>query len=287
MSAARAAASRAGGRHGGSPPSPPSPRCAATRRAGARDTAPECGRPARSGWPRPSWSARRPGSPPRAARSARRRYRALAPGTPWPAAVCRRSRSRSGGAGKREWWPASLRRSRRQSGQVSASWSNPQQSGERPPDYRRPGSGVVALAQMRSPRSVRVTVDSLPCAPAPTMAAMPSTTLLRSRVFDGLTDAERERSVPRPRSPVTFGRRCIPGRGVARRLHTPGMRPPRALRAGRIAALGVNRTSGTRVLAGLRHDDDLQAGPGPRASGRSGATLLPGRIGLSEDPAAH
>ena len=38
------------------------------------------------------------------------------------------------------------------------------------------------------------------------------------------------------RSPVTFGRRCIPGRGVARRLHTPGMRPPRALRAGRIAA---------------------------------------------------
>ena len=27
----------------------------------------------------------------------------------------------------------------------------------------------------------------------------------------------------------------------------PGMRPPRALRAGRIAALGVNRTSGTRV----------------------------------------
>ena len=52
--------------------------------------------------------------------------------------------------------------------------------------------------------------------------------------------------VSRPRSPVTFGRRCIPGRGVARRLHTPGMRPPRALRAGRIAALGVNRTSGTQ-----------------------------------------
>ena len=76
-------------------------------------------------------------------------------------------------------------------------------------------------------------------------------------------------SVRRHRSPVTFGRRCIPGRGarlrpgskatglrrglavacrrrIARRLHTPGMRPPRALRAGRIAALGVNRTSVTR-----------------------------------------
>ena len=52
--------------------------------------------------------------------------------------------------------------------------------------------------------------------------------------------------VSRLRSPVTFGRRCIPGRDVARRLHTPGMRPPRALRAGRITALGVNRTSETR-----------------------------------------
>src|SRR5687768_1479895 len=59
----------------------------------------------------------------------------------------------------------------------------------------------------------------------------------------------RDRGLPIPVSSVasvTFGRRCIPGRGVARRLHTPGMRPPRALRAGRIAALGVNRTSETR-----------------------------------------
>jgi hypothetical protein len=29
-------------------------------------------------------------------------------------------------------------------------------------------------------------------------------------------------------------------------VDTPGMRPPHALRAGRIAALGVNRTSETR-----------------------------------------
>jgi hypothetical protein len=29
-------------------------------------------------------------------------------------------------------------------------------------------------------------------------------------------------------------------------LNTPGIRPPRALRAGRIAALGVNRISGTQ-----------------------------------------
>ena len=33
---------------------------------------------------------------------------------------------------------------------------------------------------------------------------------------------------------------------VARRVNSPGIRPPRALRAGRIAALGVNRTSGTQ-----------------------------------------
>ncbi len=39
--------------------------------------------------------------------------------------------------------------------------------------------------------------------------------------------------VSRPRSPVTFGRRCIPGRGVARRLHTPGMRSRLARRAHR------------------------------------------------------
>jgi CheY-like chemotaxis protein len=55
-----------------------------------------------------------------------------------------------------------------------------------------------------------------------------------------------EAVVPRPRSPVTFGWRCIPWRCVARRLNTPGIRAPRALRDGRIASLGVNRTSGTR-----------------------------------------
>ena len=49
--------------------------------------------------------------------------------------------------------------------------------------------------------------------------------------------------VSSPRSPVAFGRRCIPGRRVARRLNTHCIRPPRALRA---AALGVNRTSRTR-----------------------------------------
>ena len=39
---------------------------------------------------------------------------------------------------------------------------------------------------------------------------------------------------------VTFGRRCIPARCVARRLHTPSsMRPPRALRVGRIGVLDV------------------------------------------------
>jgi hypothetical protein len=68
----------------------------------------------------------------------------------------------------------------------------------------------------------------------------------RRIVHVAVTEHPTIQLVPRPRSPVTFGRRCIPGRSVARRLHTPGMRPPRALRAGRIAALGVNRTSGTR-----------------------------------------
>jgi hypothetical protein len=35
---------------------------------------------------------------------------------------------------------------------------------------------------------------------------------------------------------MTFGRRCIPPRCVARRSHTPGMLSPRALRGGRLGA---------------------------------------------------
>src|SRR5687768_12314407 len=35
---------------------------------------------------------------------------------------------------------------------------------------------------------------------------------------------------------VAFGRRCIPAGCVARRLHTPGMRAPRALPGGRLGA---------------------------------------------------
>ena len=53
-------------------------------------------------------------------------------------------------------------------------------------------------------------------------------------------------SVASPKSCSSAG--AASRRRVARRLHTPGMRPPRALRAGRIAALGVNSTSGTRLV---------------------------------------
>jgi four helix bundle protein len=39
---------------------------------------------------------------------------------------------------------------------------------------------------------------------------------------------------------VAFGRRCIPPRGVARRSNTPGILSPRALRGGRLGALGAS-----------------------------------------------
>jgi alpha-L-fucosidase len=45
---------------------------------------------------------------------------------------------------------------------------------------------------------------------------------------------------------VAFERRCIPSRGVAPRLNTRGIRPRRALRAGRLDALGANLTSGAK-----------------------------------------
>ena len=83
----------------------------------------------------------------------------------------------------------------------------------------------------------------------------------------------------RPRRAVTFGRRCIPGRGVARRLHTPGMRPARALRAGRIAALGVNRTSGTQHLrvATVQADSRLTCSAG--LSSRSATNFRVAEVG--------
>ncbi len=48
------------------------------------------------------------------------------------------------------------------------------------------------------------------------------------------------RLVPGSGITMAFERRCIPPGGVARRLHTPGMRPPRALPAGRLGALGAS-----------------------------------------------
>ena len=57
---------------------------------------------------------------------------------------------------------------------------------------------------------------------------------------------EGERVVSTPRSLVAFGRRCIPPRSVARRSNTLRILPPRALRAGRLAALDANETSGRR-----------------------------------------
>ena len=43
----------------------------------------------------------------------------------------------------------------------------------------------------------------------------------------------------RGKSPAAFDHRCIPPRGVARRSNTPGIFPPRALRGGRLDALGA------------------------------------------------
>src|SRR5438093_9393660 len=60
---------------------------------------------------------------------------------------------------------------------------------------------------------------------------------------------------------VAFGRRCIPPRGVARRSNTRGILPPRALRGGRLAALGaspylwkaaLSGSSGNRMPAEVR-----------------------------------
>jgi hypothetical protein len=39
---------------------------------------------------------------------------------------------------------------------------------------------------------------------------------------------------------AAFGRRCIPPRGGAHRSNTPGILPPRALRGGRLGALGAS-----------------------------------------------
>ena len=47
------------------------------------------------------------------------------------------------------------------------------------------------------------------------------------------------------RNLLAFGRRCIPARFVVRRLNIPDIRPPRALRAGRIAGLGAQDISET------------------------------------------
>ena len=45
--------------------------------------------------------------------------------------------------------------------------------------------------------------------------------------------------------PAAFEQRCIPPDGVVRRLRMPNMRPPHALSAGRLAALGATRGSTT------------------------------------------
>ena len=49
--------------------------------------------------------------------------------------------------------------------------------------------------------------------------------------------------------PAAFEQRCIPPDGVVRRLRMPNMRPPHALSAGRLAALGTTRGSTTGCQA--------------------------------------
>ena len=55
----------------------------------------------------------------------------------------------------------------------------------------------------------------------------------------------------RGESPAASGRRYIPPRGVARRSNTPGILPPRALRAVRLDGLGATRDFHHGLLARL------------------------------------
>ena len=57
--------------------------------------------------------------------------------------------------------------------------------------------------------------------------------------------AERARLTARGGGPAAFERRCIPPDCVVRRLRMPNMRPPHALSAGRLTALGATRDSTT------------------------------------------
>ena len=58
--------------------------------------------------------------------------------------------------------------------------------------------------------------------------------------------------------PAAFERRCIPPDGVVRRLRMPNMRPPHALSAGRLTALGAPRGSTTGCWGG--NDDETRMG---------------------------
>ena len=91
---------------------------------------------------------------------------------------------------------------------------------------------VLAYTSVRAPdgqyHSIRVRVT--PPRPPRPRAARLRRNALASRLGDSLA----------------FGRRCIPPGGVARHSHNPDMLVPRARPAGRIAALGAQRTSETR-----------------------------------------
>ena len=86
--------------------------------------------------------------------------------------------------------------------------------------------------------------------------------------------------------PAAFERRCIPPDRVVRRLRMPNMRPPHALSAGRLAALGATRdfTTGcqTPLLGGyVQTVPAVSAGAGPADSNLSQFS----RFRLSAEPA--
>ena len=58
----------------------------------------------------------------------------------------------------------------------------------------------------------------------------------------------RPASQPVAKVPAAFDGCRIPADGVARRLHMPNMRPPRALSAGRAARLGATRGFSPRAV---------------------------------------
>ena len=127
------------------------------------------------------------------------------------------------------------------------------------------------VSSMRCPISVTINVTTSATTALQRLAARPPEHTIRHHPLTSramrtvielpeeqlrrLADVCRREGVSRAEQPVVkvpaaFERRCIPPDGVVRRLRMPNMRPPHALSAGRLAALGAPRgsTTGCEVI---------------------------------------